>query len=134
MTNANSHWHVVQTHSRAEEKAAVQLLRQGYDIYLPRYLKRRRHARRCKSIPAPLFPRYLFVSFDRQVQRWRSIQSTIGVSQLVCNGEAPASVPEEIFPSCVAVKTKVALCDWSGDRASLGATRFGLSMEFSTPV
>jgi transcriptional antiterminator RfaH len=45
----------------------------------------------------PLFPRYLFVSFDRQVQRWRSIQSTVGVSQLVCNGEAPASVPEEII-------------------------------------
>lgn len=97
MTNADSHWHVVQTHSRAEEKAAVHLLRQGYDIYLPRYLKRRRHARRSESIPAPLFPRYLFVSFDRQVQRRRSIQSTIGVSQLVCNGEAPASVPEEII-------------------------------------
>jgi transcriptional antiterminator RfaH len=97
MTNANSHWHVVQTHSRAEEKAAVHLLRQGYDIYLPRYLKRRRHARRSESIPAPLFPRYLFVSFDRHVQRWRPIQSTIGVSRLVCNGETPASVPEEII-------------------------------------
>jgi transcriptional antiterminator RfaH len=97
MTNASSYWHVVQTYSRAEEKAAVHLLRQGYDIYLPRYLKRRRHARRSESVPAPLFPRYLFVSFDRQVQRWRPIQSTIGVSRLVCNGETPASVPEEII-------------------------------------
>jgi transcriptional antiterminator RfaH len=129
MTKGNSHWHVVQTHSRAEEKAVVHLMRQGYDVYLPRYLKRRRHARRSETVAAPLFPRYLFVSFDRQVQRWRSIQSTIGVSQLVCNGETPASLP-----SCVAARTKVALCDWSGDRASLGATRFGLSMEFSTPV
>jgi transcriptional antiterminator RfaH len=75
----------------------VHLLRQRYDIYLPRCLKRRRHARHCESIPVPLFPRYLFVSFDRQVQRWRSIQSTIGVSQLFCNGEAPAAVSEEIF-------------------------------------
>jgi transcriptional antiterminator RfaH len=89
--------HVVQPHSRAEEKAAVPLLRQGYDIDLARYLKRRRHARRCESSPAQLFPRYLFISFDRQVQRRRPIQSTIGVSQLLCNGEAPASVPEEII-------------------------------------
>ena len=50
-----------------------------------------------KPVPAPLFPRYLFVSFDRQVQRWRSIQSTIGVSQLVCNGEDPASISEGII-------------------------------------
>jgi transcriptional antiterminator RfaH len=97
MTTANSHWHVVQTHSRAEEKAAVHLMRQGYDVYLPRYLKRRRHARRSETVAAPLFPRYLFVSFDRQVHRWRSIQSTIGVSQLVCNGEEPASVSEGII-------------------------------------
>jgi transcriptional antiterminator RfaH len=97
MTNANSHWHVVQTHSRAEEKAAAHLTRQGYGVYLPRYLKRRRHARRSETVPAPLFPRYLFVAIDRKVQRWRSIQSTIGVRQLVCNGEDPASVSEGII-------------------------------------
>jgi transcriptional antiterminator RfaH len=75
----------------------VHLMRQGYDVYLPRYLKRRRHARRSETVPAPLFPRYFFVSFDRKVKCWRSIQSTIGVSQLVCNGEDPASVSEGII-------------------------------------
>jgi transcriptional antiterminator RfaH len=97
MTNANSHWHVVQTHSRAEEKAAVHLMRQGYDVYLPRYLTQRRHARHSETVPAPLFPRHLFVSFDCKAQRWRLIQSTIGVRQLVYNGEDPASVSEGII-------------------------------------
>jgi transcriptional antiterminator RfaH len=39
-------WYVVQTHVHAETKAVLHLDRQGYATYLPRYLKRRRHARR----------------------------------------------------------------------------------------
>ena len=60
---------------------------------MPRYLKRRRHARRVDIVTAPLFPRYLFVEIDMAIQRWRSIYSTIGVSQLVCAGDIPALVP-----------------------------------------
>jgi transcriptional antiterminator RfaH len=89
-------WYVVQTHSHAEAKAASHLERQGYTIYLPRYLKRRRHARRVEVVAAPLFPRYLFVAFDLLTQRWRSIQSTIGVARLVCSGEEPAVLPASV--------------------------------------
>jgi transcriptional antiterminator RfaH len=96
MTSGDS-WHVVQTHVRAEEKAASHLMRQGYSIYLPRYLKRRRHARRIDIVPMPLFPRYLFVAIDTTMQRWSSIQSTIGVTHLICNGEAPACVPNNVI-------------------------------------
>ena len=92
-------WYVAQTHPRAEGKAAVHLQRQGFSVYVPRYLKRRRHARRVESVPAPFFPRYLFVSVDMATQRWRSIQSTFGVSQLVCNGDVPAVVDDRIVDS-----------------------------------
>ena len=74
-------------------KACWHLARQGFETYLPRYLKRRRHARRVEMLPAPLFPRYLFVAIDMATQRWRSISSTIGVTQLVCAGDVPAPVP-----------------------------------------
>jgi transcriptional antiterminator RfaH len=94
---ASSRWCVVQTHVHAESKAAAHLLRQGYDIYLPRYLKRRRHARRVEHVPAPLFPRYLFVGFDPEVARWRSIQSTLGVSHLICNSNEPTLLPQGII-------------------------------------
>jgi transcriptional antiterminator RfaH len=87
---ADPSWYVVQTHPHAEAKAAAHLERQGYSIYLPRYLKRRRHARRIEIVPAPLFPSYLFVRIDMLTQRWYSIRSTIGVSRLVCRGEEPA--------------------------------------------
>jgi transcriptional antiterminator RfaH len=72
------------------------LNRQGFQIYFPRYLKRRRHARRIETVAAPLFPRYLFVAIDLNIHRWRSICSTVGVSRLVCNGDDPTPVPEGV--------------------------------------
>ena len=89
-------WYVAQTHIHAETKAAQHLRRQGYEVYLPRYLKPRRHARRVDATAAPLFPRYLFVAIDLSAQRWYSIQSTIGVSRLVTNGDNPAPVPRGV--------------------------------------
>jgi transcriptional antiterminator RfaH len=92
----NPRWYVVQTQVNGEVKAAQHLQRQGFDIYLPRYLKRRRHARKVDFIARPLFPRYMFVAIDIATQRWRSIQSTFGVSRLVCNGDNPAMVPDGV--------------------------------------
>jgi transcriptional antiterminator RfaH len=89
-------WYVVQTQINCEAKAAQNLQRQGFDIYLPRYLKRRRHARKVDFTAKALFPRYMFVAIDVATQRWRSIQSTIGVSRLVCNGDVPAALPEGV--------------------------------------
>jgi transcriptional antiterminator RfaH len=89
-TDPSCRWYVAQTHPHAEAKAEVHLRRQGYSVYVPRYLKRRRHARRSDTVAAPLFPRYLFVAIDIATQRWRSVQSTIGVARLVCHGERPA--------------------------------------------
>jgi transcriptional antiterminator RfaH len=90
---SSTSWYVVQTQPNAERKAVLNLNRQGYQVYLPQYLRRRRHARRVEMVKSPLFPRYLFVAIDMAAQRWRSIQSTIGVSRLVCNGDMPAAVP-----------------------------------------
>ena len=90
-------WYVVQTQVNAEAKAARNLLRQGFEIYLPHYLKRRSHARKVEKIAAPLFPRYMFVRIDLATQRWRSVQSTYGVSHLVLNGSDPAPVAGQVI-------------------------------------
>jgi len=90
-------WYVVQTRPHAEAKAEQNLRRQAFGTYLPRYLKRRRHARRIENVAAPLFPRYLFVAADLASQRWRAIHSTLGVSQLVSNGDSPVPVSEGIL-------------------------------------
>lgn len=86
-------WFAVYTRARAEAMAREHLRRQGYEVYLPQHMKRRRHARRTDFVPAPLFPRYLFVSLDRLQQRWRPILSTFGVCDVVRQGDWPAQVP-----------------------------------------
>lgn len=93
----SARWYVVQTQVNGEAKAAEHLRRQGYEVYLPRYLKRRRHARKVDFAARPLFPRYMFVAIDVATQRWRSIHSTFGVSRLVTNGDEPAAVPEGVI-------------------------------------
>src|SRR4051812_15126456 len=90
-------WYVVQSQPSAERKAIAHLERQGFVTYLPRYLKRRRHARKVEIVPAPLFPRYLFVGIDLAAQRWRSICSTVGVSRLVCNGDVPTPISDQVL-------------------------------------
>ena len=90
-------WYVVRTQTNAEAKAARNLLRQGFEIYLPHYLKRRSHARKIEKVAAPLFPRYMFVRIDLATQRWRSVQSTYGVSHLVLNGSDPAPVAGQVI-------------------------------------
>jgi transcriptional antiterminator RfaH len=96
MTTGQMRWYVAQTQPNAESKAVAHLGRQGFVTYLPRYMKRRRHARRVDLVPAPLFPRYLFIEIDTTIQRWRSIFSTVGVSQLVCTGDTPTPVSDQV--------------------------------------
>jgi transcriptional antiterminator RfaH len=48
-------------------------------------------------VPAPLYPSYLFVSFNPAIHRWRSIHSTIGVARLVSNGDVPAAIDQAVI-------------------------------------
>jgi len=89
-------WYVVHTHPQSEARAKANLERQGYEVYLPRCRKWRRHARRADIVAAPLFPRYLFLRLDISCERWRPVLSTFGVCAFVCYGGVPAPVPEGI--------------------------------------
>ncbi len=89
-------WFAVYTRPRAEAMAQEHLRNQGYEVYLPRHVKRRSHARRTDFVLAPLFPRYLFVAIDKLHQRWRPILSTVGVCDMVRQGERPAEVPAKL--------------------------------------
>ena len=90
-------WYVVHTQPNGEGRADLNLRRQGFATYLPRYARRRRHARRQELVQRPLFPRYLFVALDLARDRWRAIHSTFGVNRLVLAGEAPVPVPPGVI-------------------------------------
>jgi len=95
-------WFVVQTHPRAETKAQRHLLNQDFKTYLPVYRRQIRHARRTEVVLRPLFPNYLFVQLDSELHRWRSINGTVGVRQILSDGNAPRQVPHLVIEAILA--------------------------------
>ena len=93
------HWYVVYTQPNCEAKAAFSIVRKGFEVYLPRYLAQRRHARRIEQVARPLFPRYLFVRIDPQRDRWRSVNGALGVLHLVSYGNVPVALTNDIVES-----------------------------------
>jgi transcriptional antiterminator RfaH len=117
-------WYVVRTQASREFKAQAQLQRQGFQTFLPRYAKTVRHARKSKVVSAALFPRYLFVALDLERDRWRSVNGTIGVANLVMGGELPTAVPRGIVEALLAACRPDGFIDLSerfaiGDRVRL---------------
>jgi len=90
-------WYVVNTKAREEAKALFNLKRQNFNAYLPQYKKERRHARRTDTVLAPLFPKYLFVEFNLDMENWSCINSTIGVSRLIKFGALPTGIPTDLI-------------------------------------
>ena len=90
-------WYVANTHVNAENTAAYNLSRQGFSVYLPKYMKLRRHARRQDLVPRPLFPRYVFVGVGIKNKRWRAINSTIGINHLISFDGRPTILHSDIL-------------------------------------
>jgi transcriptional antiterminator RfaH len=100
-SSAGLTWHVAQTQSHREELVAAELTKQGFSVFLPKYLKQVRHARRVSNVAAALFPGYLFVGFAPDV-RWRAVNGTRGVVRLVMAGESPAPITKDIVEGLIA--------------------------------
>jgi transcription elongation factor/antiterminator RfaH len=97
----NQRWFLAHTLPRRELQAELHLGAQGFRTYLPQFLKTVRHARQLKTVRAPVFPRYLFIILDLGRDRWLSVRSTVGVSDLfVCDGR-PIPVPVGIVEALI---------------------------------
>jgi transcriptional antiterminator RfaH len=88
------------------------LSRQGFRSFLPRYLKTVRHARKLRTVNAPIFPRYLFVALNLERDRWRSVNGTTGITNLFMAHDRPVPVPDGI------VETLIRSADKSGGSRS----------------
>lgn len=75
-----------------EAIAAVNLQRQGFDYYYPRFKSQKRPSD--SPVIRPLFPRYIFVHIENQ---WRSINGTRGISYVLLGEEGPLTVLDTII-------------------------------------
>lgn len=95
-SGASAKWFVIRSRPQQETRAVVNLERQGFIAYLPRYARvQRRGGRLVRSI-RPVFPRYLFVQLGDAKRGWSLINSTFGVSALVSIAGIPVEVPRSI--------------------------------------
>ncbi|MEW5886299.1 MAG: transcription/translation regulatory transformer protein RfaH [Pseudomonadota bacterium] len=92
------HWYLVHTKPRRELCALEHLERQGFGCYLPLLRTEKLRRTRLDTCDEPLFPRYLFIQLDTDLQSrsWGPIRSTVGVSRLVAFGGEPAKVPSAL--------------------------------------
>jgi len=90
-------WYLVYTKPRQETVAKINLVRQGYETYLPLTRQPRRRQGKRVAVTAPMFPRYLFIRLDDQTDNWGPIRSTLGVVSLVRFGQTPAKVPLDLI-------------------------------------
>lgn len=101
-------WFLVQAQAGREGIAQIHLERQGYRSFLPKGVKTARRNHRRVTWLAAYFPGYLFAELDLAVDRWRPIDSTIGVIRLVKIGAAPSPAPRGL------VETLLSATDQNG--------------------
>jgi transcription antitermination factor NusG len=122
-------WYVAHTQPHKEAVALRHLTEQGLRGFFPRQLKTVRHARKTRTIVAPLFPRYVFVILNLDRDRWLSVNGTLGITRLIIASGRPVPVPVGIVETLVestdaAGKIKFAPGLAIGDKARLVAGPF----------
>jgi transcriptional antiterminator RfaH len=90
-------WYLVHTKPASESTAVANLLRQGFEVYFPRFLTHVRRARRWRESLCALFPRYLFVGIRDEGQSLATVRSTRGIAEIVRFGLQYKPVPEYVL-------------------------------------
>ncbi|MTJ81747.1 MAG: hypothetical protein F8N37_12115 [Telmatospirillum sp.] len=101
----SSRWYVAAVQPKSEAFAKVNLVRQGFRVYSPRVRVRKVVDGRSYDVQEPLLCGYLLIRFDRDVDRWRSINGTRGVVKLLpISAEVPQPIPDELVDKWVAAE------------------------------
>ena len=87
-------WHLAQFKPSCAMIARRNLVRQGFEVFLPLEAQTRVHRGNFIHETRPFFPGYLFVCVNHASSPVQSIRSTYGISQLVRIGTKPAVVPD----------------------------------------
>ncbi|MBF9050466.1 transcriptional activator RfaH [Roseobacter sp. HKCCD9010] len=94
-------WFLAQLKPNSVKIAERNLERQGFRTFLPVEEVTKRAKSRFLTTKRPVFPGYIFVSFDISVGGWRAINSTNGITRLVSFGRDPAPVPPDIVSGLI---------------------------------
>ena len=92
----NSKWLLVYTKAKEEQRAKKNLENQGFEIFLPMIAFAKLNQSKSITLKA-MFPGYLFVKINIELDKWNRIKSTRGVSHLVVFGQRFAEIPNQVI-------------------------------------
>ena len=92
----NSKWFLIYTKAQQEQRAKKNLESQGFETFLPLIAFAQSNSSKSITLKA-MFPRYLFVKFNTELDKWNRIKSTRGVSHLVVFGQRLAEIPNQVI-------------------------------------
>jgi transcriptional antiterminator RfaH len=93
---SGSTWFLAQMKPNCVSIAERNLTRQGFRTFLPTEEVTRERQGKFVTAHRPLFPGYIFLSFDIKEGHWRKVNSTFGISRLVSFDREPAVVPLDL--------------------------------------
>jgi transcriptional antiterminator RfaH len=90
-------WYALYTKPREEVWARTNLEERGLEVYLPRFLKRRSHARKVEMVKTPLFPRYIFARADVTMGERPAMAYAPGVEYVLSFGSQLGTVDDRLI-------------------------------------
>jgi transcription antitermination factor NusG len=111
-TQTGQRWYALHVRNRYEKAVSTLLQYKGFAEFLPVYRSRRRWSQHIAEIELPLFPGYVFCSFD-PAERRVPIMTTPGVMAIVGFGGKPVPIePGEIEAIHRVLATGIATEPW----------------------
>lgn len=108
-------WYLLYCKRREQQRAELHLERQGVNCYYPQVTVKKLHRGKLRLQREPLFPCYVFASFDFKKISFTTVRSTRGVVDFVRQGAMPVNVPLEIVTNVMIYedsnKNKVSIND-----------------------
>ena len=92
-------WFILQFKANSHSIASKNLNQQGFKTFLPLHEITLQKTSRFINNTRPLFPGYMFISFDKTKTGWHKIHNTYGVSRLITFNSTLKSVPTETIDS-----------------------------------
>lgn len=96
-------WTILQYKPNAHKLAEANLIRQGFETFLPFEEITKYQNKQYINTMQPLFPGYMFVKFESKKTLWHKINNTIGVSKLLTLNNLPCVVPDNLITN---IKTR----------------------------
>ncbi|MEZ9526979.1 transcription/translation regulatory transformer protein RfaH [Enterovibrio norvegicus] len=97
-------WYLLYCKRSEQQRAEQHLKRQGVDCYYPQVsVEKIRRGKRSTNLE-PLFPNYVFASFDPETISFTTIRSTRGVVDFVRVGAKPQLVPVDLIKNLMVIE------------------------------